>query len=373
LAWTGVLSLALCAIWCSASASAIEYVDGISDQSMPSWDGGFGGYFTELFEHDWLPAGHIKYARFVIPWYESSGLKDPAYEKWCADAAGMGLTLDIALTSYREKEVRPTSAEYRASLDAFLDQCTAIRYVEAWNEPDNGGEEKGEATTTYVNPTRAAEYAKAAGLVCGMHSCTAVVGDLLDSDANMIEYEQAYVKALNGASFPDWSMHPYLAVKEESSTTVSNFKAHWGDGATSLWFTEVGAYKCEDYGSTETWTEREQEERAEWLVKDLIKEAAHVFYYEFLDGENHQPQEGCEKTKNNPDTALYVPSGDPNAPDRPRSAAAWIFGSGGVGTEGEVDGAERTFTTELAPPYVASAPWSDLAIDGVVGESFLRG
>ncbi len=49
----------------------------------------------------------------------------------------------------------------------------------------------------------------------------------------------------------------------------------------------------------------------------------HVFYYEFLLGEHKQPS--CSEF----DDALYVPSNDPNAPDRPRPAASWIFDNKG--------------------------------------------
>jgi hypothetical protein len=311
----------------SVPAQATEYVDGISDQSISSWDSGFGGYFTGYFKNNWIASGHIKYARFVMPWYESSGGVDTDYRNWCSDAGGMGLTLDLSLTSYRKSEKRPTLAQYKAALKALLEQCSAIRIVEPWNEPDNGSEKSSEATVTYVNPAKAAEYAEEAASLCNTHSCATVVGDLLDSDANMVEYEENYVKALSGWKFPYWGIHPYLAVKEENSATVTRFEAHWGDGASALWFTEVGAYNCLDFGKVEVSGETSQGEHAKWLVRTLIHEfhPEHVFYYEFLDGDGHQPQTECEQNEGSPDTALYVPSSDPNASDRPRPAASWIF------------------------------------------------
>jgi hypothetical protein len=103
LACAYALVCALCAAWFYAPASATEYVDGISDQSIPSWDGGYGGYFTEYFKNDWSPAGHIKYARYVIQWNATSGPENTAYQDWCTDAGGsywdgLGLTLDLSLT-----------------------------------------------------------------------------------------------------------------------------------------------------------------------------------------------------------------------------------------------------------------------------------
>ena len=111
----------------ATSASATEYVNGISDQSMTQWDHGFGGYFTNFFKETWLPLGHIRYARFAIGWNESSGGNDPAYESWCSDAAGMGLTLDLSITTYQartpeEAFPRPTAAEYKIALKTLLER-----------------------------------------------------------------------------------------------------------------------------------------------------------------------------------------------------------------------------------------------------------
>jgi hypothetical protein len=341
----------------TTSARATEYVDGISDQSMASWDGGFGGYFTSFFKSEWIASGHIKYARFVMPWYESGSGTDAEYKNWCADAGGMGLTLDLSLTSYRGTEKRPTLAEYKVALKAFLEQCPAVKIVEPWNEPNNGGENaKGEATVTYVNPTKAGEYAKETASLCNTYGCTTVVGNLLDSDSNMVEYEEKYVKAMAGWTFPDWGMHPYTTVKEESTAKISGFEAHWGDGASSLWFTEVGAYNCLDFGTVEVPGEASEGEHAKWLVRTLIPtfHPAHVFYYEFLDGDGHQPQAECEGNKDRPDTALYVPSSDLNAPDRPRPAAAWIFDNAGspwayTGLASSVETPKATLTGSVYP------------------------
>jgi phosphodiesterase/alkaline phosphatase D-like protein len=327
LAYVCALACALCAVWSCASASAVEYVDGISDQSVPYWDGGYGGYFTEFFKNDWLPAGHIKYARYVVRWSAINGSENTTYQDWCTDAGtaywnGLHLTLDLSLTSFNASEARPTPTQYREYLSDLLTQCPAISIVEPWNEPNNAG-------ATYVNPTLAAEYAKEAASVCSepAHGCSTVVGNLLDS-SSMVGYENEYREALKGWVFPYWGMHPYYAVKNESATTVSEFEGHWGDGASSLWFTEVGAYNCLDYGALEVPGEINQREHAEWFVQNLIKDAAHVFYYEVLDKDREQPQTECERT-GAPDTALYVPSSDPNAPDRPRPAAAWIYDNKG--------------------------------------------
>jgi hypothetical protein len=139
----------------ASSASATEYANGISDQSMTQWDHGFGGYFTDFFKETWLPAGHIKYARFAIGWNETSGGTDPEYESWCSNAAGMGLTLDLSITTYQartpeETIPRPSVAEYKTALKTLLEQCPSARIVETWSEPDNGERKKKETDKQYI-------------------------------------------------------------------------------------------------------------------------------------------------------------------------------------------------------------------------------
>lgn len=83
-------------VFASARASAAAYIDGISDQSMPSWDQGFGGTFTNFFREVWLPAGHIRYARYVLGWNEVAGGHNGGYQQWCADASSLGLAPGVA-------------------------------------------------------------------------------------------------------------------------------------------------------------------------------------------------------------------------------------------------------------------------------------
>ncbi|HXB63291.1 MAG TPA: hypothetical protein VNV42_00300 [Solirubrobacteraceae bacterium] len=344
-AFAGVLVCALtCAGWLAPPAGAIAYVDGISDQDIATWDGTGDGYFANWFAKAWVEDGHIAYVRYVVQWnamLQPSDGPNPGgdyrerFEAWydAVEAHTPSLTLDLSLSNFVEGgHARPTPSQYREALERILDYATAARVVEPWNEPDNGGEAQGLATGTHVAPVRAAEYAMQAATACNAHRCTTVVGNLLDCETcQMVRYEHEYREALKGWSFRDWGMHPYVAVKQERTATVDRFLENWGDGATSLWLTEVGAFVCEDYGSTVTWTEAQQSQHAEWLVKNLLPGAAHVFYYDFLDGYNEQPQRECEAREGKPDTALYVPGGGAagwagsGTPDRPRPAAAWIF------------------------------------------------
>ncbi len=90
----------------STNGAATSYVDGISDQSLPAWDGNFDeSWFAGLFDDTWVhgPGAHVDFARYVVQWNVMSG-DYPRYlrefEAWLGDVASLGLTPEIALTGY---------------------------------------------------------------------------------------------------------------------------------------------------------------------------------------------------------------------------------------------------------------------------------
>jgi hypothetical protein len=324
------LSLSLSSLLLSASAQAsTSYIDGISDQSLPAWDGDFSSsYFADLFRDAWVgsPPSHITLARYVVQWNVMSD-DYPKYrsefESWLTDIASIGLTPDVALTSYTG--TYPSSpGEYQAQLEEILDRARAIgdpiRYLEAWNEPNNQGDE---------SPLNAALYTNSASATCGQaYGCTTIAGNFEDNPSVSI-YEEEYIKNLNPVPAV-WGVHPYYSVERMSEAPFLNFREHLPNkgAGEQIWFTEVAARRCSDFDGREVENgELGQAERAGWLVNTLIPEARpeHVFYYEFLLGGGRQPS--C--TSEGADGALYVPSIDPNEPDRPRPAASYIWG--GVG------------------------------------------
>jgi hypothetical protein len=142
-------------------------------------------------------------------------------------------------------------------------------------------------------------------------------------------YEEEYEANLN--PLPTiWGVHPYYSVEERSEAPIQKFVEHLPNGGAGdqLWFTEVAARKCTDLnGSPVENGETGQAERAKWLVDTLIRNRhpEHVFYYEFLLKDREQPECRSERV----DDALYVPSSDPNAEDRPRPAASFIWNGKG--------------------------------------------
>src|SRR2546421_15646 len=55
----------------SPAAARAGYIDGISDQSLPAWDGSFAGSpFASFFRARWSRAasGQISLARYVVQW-----------------------------------------------------------------------------------------------------------------------------------------------------------------------------------------------------------------------------------------------------------------------------------------------------------------
>ena len=286
------------------------YIDGVSDQSPPEWSDLPG-------EEDGSgPASHIRLARYVVQWNVMSGDYPPyrsELDSWYADVLALGLTPELSLASY--DGVMPGSiGEYQEMLEQLLDTFPAIRYLEAWDEPN---------ATPGLDARTAARYTNVAHSLCGARGCTVIAGNLLDSDPNMVAYERAYEQALDPVE-SDWGIHPYYAVVTRNPATVLTFKANLPDGGVGerLWFTEVGAYECEDIGGYRLFGQRAQAVGASWLVNRLMPmvRPVHVFYYEFVFRAGQEPP--CDRGDS--DTALYVPTGDPRAPYAPREAASYI-------------------------------------------------
>ncbi|HEY2282779.1 MAG TPA: hypothetical protein VGH60_04430 [Solirubrobacteraceae bacterium] len=304
----------------SLSPSGTDYVDGISDQSLPSWNGAFpSSRFASFFADTWTAglSPHISLARYVAQWNVMSGAY-PAYlaqlEAWYRDVLSLGLTPDVSLAAY--DGVLPGSyLEYRAALRALLDRFPATAYVEAWDEPND---------TPGLPADTAALYTNAAQSLCRDRGCTVIAGNFLDS-VSVTAYEREYARALLPASFTNWGIHPYLAVKARNASTVLDFRSNLpGAGAGErIWFTEVGAYRCEGGARPERLGERTQALDASWLVNRLMPliQPTHVFYYEFLFKDGRPPP--CDRS--NSDTALFVPAGDRNAVDVARVAASYIY------------------------------------------------
>jgi hypothetical protein len=324
---TGALTAANGALTPSLGA-ATSYVDGISDQSLPAWDGGFeASYFAGLFDDTWVhgPGAHVDFARYVVQWNVMSG-DYPRYlrefEAWLGDVASMGLKPEIALTSY-DGSLPGTPGEYEAELVKILARARAlgepIGWLEAWNEPNGQGDESAQDAAAFTN---------VASSVCeGEYECTVIAGDFEDSPG-VAAYEDEYVSDLHPVP-ANWGVHPYYSVGEESEAPFETVREHLPNGGKGerIWFTEVAARKCTDFdGDLVENGEGGQARQADWLVNTLIRNArpAHVFYYELLLREGREPS--CETEGS--DSALYVPSGDPAEPDRPRAAAGYIWGDG---------------------------------------------
>lgn len=294
-----------------------RYVDGISDQSLPEWGGSFSdSSFAREFATSWV--GQIKLARYVLQWNamtepsagpNAAGDYHERFEAWLSDVRSLGLAPVVAVTSYTD--AYPSSAaEYQSQLEQLLaDAGNRIEYVEAWNEPNDQGDE---------TAVRAGEIANWAQGVCERDGCQVIAGDLEDG-ASVTEYERRYVSALR-FSPRIWGLHPYHSVKSHSDSSVLGFEAalpNHGAGA-QIWFTEVGAYYC-IHGHVRG--EAQQESDASYLLNTLIPATAptHVFYYGWMAGDDAEAS--CTASAGG-DTELYRASG------QPRGAASVIFRAG---------------------------------------------
>jgi hypothetical protein len=294
----------------TASASA-RYVDGISDQSLPAWDSASsGGAFASFFDTTWV--GPIGLARYVVQWNVMAQASDgpnadgdyrERLEAWLDHVHSLGLVPVVALTSYTG--VHPSAAgEYQPRLEQLLEQAARvgepIGYVEAWNEPNNQGNEPA---------GKAGQIANWASSVCERLHCQVIAGDLEDNPS-VSTYERAYIAALDFAP-AIWGVHPYHAVKAHDDATVLRFEQtlpNHGAGA-QLWFTEIGAYYC---ARGEVRGEAQQASDASYLVNDLIPAIAptHAFYYGFMAA--HRIEASCSPSGGD-DTELYRADGQPRA------------------------------------------------------------
>jgi hypothetical protein len=339
----------------SLSPPGTAFVDGISDQSLPYWDRAFAGTYSAGFFHDAWVAGrssHISLARYVVQWNVMSGDAYPNYlaqlESWYRDVLTLDLTPEVSLAAY-DGVLPGSDPEYRAALQALLDRFPATSYVEAWDEPND---------TPGLFAGTAARYTLIAQSLCRARGCTVIAGNFLDSPS-MTAYEREYARALHPAGFADWGIHPYLAVKARNASTVLDFRSNLPHAGADerVWFTEVGAYRCEGGARPEVLGERTQALDASWLVNRLMPDVqpVHVFYYEFLFKDHRPPP--CDRSDS--DTALYAPAGDRNAADVARAAASYIYDDRGiplpylgVGVAGEqaTYGVVRPFTAPTPTP-----------------------
>jgi hypothetical protein len=271
------------------------------------------------------PPSRIKLARYVVQWDVMQGAGYPEelanLSTWYDHATQLGLTPELALDNYNCEGCNAprSNAEYTAALEALLAQFPAIQVLEAWNEPNNAH------YTSYLAPETAAHLMNAAYAACELHGCTAIAGDLLDSDPSMVDYEHEYERYLTPADPGNWGIHPYHAVKYMTDNTVRAFDDALPNRASDrIWFTEVGAYYCE---AGHLYGERSQAEQAGFLVDNLIPEfqPEHVFYYELAWHYDEPP--ACNSEQD--DTALYAAS-KPNGTLSARAAANIIFGSSPV-------------------------------------------
>jgi hypothetical protein len=285
--------LAAIALICASAWAGTRYVDGISDQSLPEWDGSFASSpFATFFRSRWAHAasGQITLARYVVQWDvmaensaggHAGGNYRERFEAWLEDIRSLGLAPVVALTSY--DHVYPSSpAEYRASLEAIVHGASAIgypiSYVEPWNEPNGQGG---------LDATRAAAFANAANDVCGRTpTCGVVAGDFEDR-SSAVAYARDYQRALSFAP-GIWGVHPYVSVQSHRDGNLLRLISALPARSTGrqIWFTEIGALYC---ARGRVRGEASQASDASYLVDALLGDPAlapvHVFYYGFLFGE----------------------------------------------------------------------------------------
>jgi hypothetical protein len=344
-------------VTCTAASAGTRYIDGISDQSVPVWDGSFAGSpFASYFRSRWIAAasGQITLARYVVQWDAMTHDRGSAhhgdgygerFEAWLQDARSMGLIPVVALTSY--DHLYPGSpADYRSSLEAILTRATAmgypISYVEPWNEPNGQGHEDALTAAAFAN--------SATGVCEQMRTCRVIAGDFEDR-STVTRYERAYEAALTSAP-SIWGVHPYVSVASHNDANlvrlISALPAHLA--ARQIWFTEIGALYC---GRGQVRGEARQASDAAYLVNSLLGDPAvaptHAFYYGFLFGGHVNAP--CAAGGGD-DSELYSSS------DEPRAAARILLRPP---FDAAPSGPARGLSAALEPRAPAWPPWVSAA------------
>jgi hypothetical protein len=334
-----------------AASAVAPYIDGIADQNMGLWNGNFidaQGVFNEpfydYFQQAWVgtPPSHIRYARFVTApnAIAQGGACEQNLLNWYSYVTGtLHLIPVIAVWDVAEggcaNDGVPSNAKYTVDVQQLLAALSAtgtpLQYLEAWNEPNASG----------VSAAAAAGLWSDAGGVCATAGCTALAGDFVDAADQgqkfnpgcaakitfngLKSYEDAYVKALGGATPAIWAFHPYIAVNCEQSGSLSTFVANLPPSASppQIWFTEVGAWECYNGQSPPRGSARQQADAA-YLVNTLMSPTApaaptHVFWYEIAAPGWTQ---NCAKYT---DSALYEANTAPGTL-LARPAAQTVFG-----------------------------------------------
>lgn len=337
------VSLVVLALGATSVRAAAGRVDGISDQSMPAWDGSFAAspLGAAISRHpSGGGAGAISFSRYVVQWNaaaQASRGADPhgdyraRLEAWFVDVRAAALQPVLALTSYDGVEPR-SAAEYGEAAEALLQIAAGlgvrVGFLEPWNEPNVQGR---------LGARAAAELANVAHSLCTrLYGCEVIAGDLQDG-RGAVAYERAYAATLR--FHPSiWGIHPYEAVAAHDARGVLDLRqALPGAGlATQLWFTEVGAYYCK-HGVVRG--EARQASDAAYLQQLIANPAiapAHVFYYGLLSGDG---REASCAIGGGDDTELYAQA------QRPRAAASVVLGRAALGP-----------ATALGAPAPAPAP-----------------
>ena len=318
----------------TARAAGTPYVDGISDQNVPYWNGDFwhGGppasAFGRLLQSELTrtPGLRLRYARYVVAYDVMCDQTGPAFatfRAWLSDVESLGLVPDVAFW-YGNFDgnrcpglplIPKTAAQYNGTatggaVAALLALFPQIRTIEPWNEPNDGHGPD-------VQPATAAAFWLAAHADCGTSGCDAVIaGDFSDA-THLATYERAYIAALGGVDPGDWGIHPYHAVDALQTTPVTVFQGELPNPAGDrVWYTEVGAFYCTRKMNAATGFSAQQltayqQTRARYLVHTLMAPPlapVHVFYYEFM-FKNNAP--GPCVTN---DSALFEPAGPPGTP-----------------------------------------------------------
>jgi hypothetical protein len=297
-------------------------ITGLSDQHLQDWAPTAGTYAAAV-------GSRFEQARYNTAWDVALHAGDAPcgvdcerfgeLTRWIAAAQGLGKRVLISFDHAPGCDhaapgcAPPTPAAYARAVQAFRARFPSVGEFTAWNEPNHHMRGiDGVDSNPAGDPALAAAYWNALDGACVVPSaagttCTVAAGDFLDGTGTGVgTYARAYERAL-AATPRVWAVHPYTAVNGGNRAGLDAFMAT--TGAASVWFTEVGAYRCVAGTSYGDAGQDAAANRLVGVMDDFAARVARTYYYQLRD------TSGCVF-----DSGLLSPTGD-----APRPALATLL------------------------------------------------
>jgi hypothetical protein len=311
----------------TGTAHAGTAVNGISDQRVGNPNPDDGGWTQSVHQAADSVRSQLRYARYQVQWdvalLASTHPEVQKLHNWLVRAQQHDMR---PLISFMPRGIgsgdQPSPSEYAAAVAQFRLNWPQVLDFTAWNEPNHPG--------FSVSALVAALYLRELMGVCS-GACTVAAGDFSGNANATHTYWSEYRGHVDNLGLRPavWAYHPYEAINDVSAVQtrgIADFISIIG-ADKEIWFTEVGAYYCQD----QTYRGPEEQNNAAARLQTLSSGSAYsavnrnltrVYYYHFT-GDYRELPDGRRKCDHDSGLFDYAHVGG-----APRPAFYTIFPSG---------------------------------------------